>query len=235
MYLSVQRVRSVRGARGVNAVLYRHDGGQMSFADWQEAATTVLALARDRRPARAVARAIALPPGGNSVESSLDIACPDHTTSSSLDAAISDVRRSGARHAIVHVDDVAVAFSLNLQNVDVVGSLEELARAARALLDSEFAQVDMRPPLVIFQDHDEAGWVYALAAESAERVLAAGGQPGRVRVPYDVADDFRRIHGRLHPHVTDWVTGLAREAVLALGGAQILDNGQVVSEWPVRS
>jgi len=178
---------------------------------------------------------MAIAPGGNRVESFLDIACPDGTAPAAVEAAVAVARaRAGGERVAIEHAGVAVEFSVTVGTPDPGAALAELWDAARALLVGRPAPPwNAAPPLEIVVAHDEEGWTYQLTDASLGRLPEAAA-PARVGVPFDVADDLRRLHGNLYPFVAEWVTGLSREEVMALGGARFVENGRLVSQWPPR-
>ena len=99
------------------------------------------------------------------------------------------------------------------------------------------APAGFTPPLTILVASDGERWTFELDEASKVRVppvpdTQAG--TARVRVPFDVADDFRAVHGSLYPHVAEWLTHLSREDLARLGGIQFLHDGQRVWNLPAR-
>jgi hypothetical protein len=237
MYLLAQQVRSARGAEGVNVALYSHAGVELPAGFWQLAPGELLASVTGEYPGRRLASRAAVPPGGNSVQSFLDVAAPDEVTEAELEDALAALRaemmehrRSQRRHGRITAE-----LSVNLGEAHIEAAFNRLAAAALALYrDRTPSPWLAQPPLRIDTERDAAGWSFRLAAESADRVRAAGGRPARVQIRYEIADNFRRTHGKLYPHAAEWVTNLPRERLLTLGGTRFVEGGTVVDEWPER-
>lgn len=238
MYLSAQRVRAPRGATGVNVALYLHSGTEINPAVWGLPAHTTLATITSGNPGKLATSRVQIKPGGNSVESFVDVVAPDGTSATEIGNALEELRQqaTAARNpAVVRVGHVTAEFSMSLGEVRVANVFDELAGPALMLYSHpEPPTWVAAQPLTIDVQNDDEGWVFGLDLASAGRVTRAGGRPARVRVRYDVADDFRRVYGHLYPHAAQWVTNLSGEALLELGGAKFVHDGTVVGEWPAR-
>jgi hypothetical protein len=237
MYLSAQRVRTPRGATGVNVALYLHTGTGLGEETWRLPPRQTVERVATGCPGRLATSRVTIKPGGNSVERSIDIVAPDGSSLADVEAAIQELRSSGLAKPQVtaRVGDVTAQFSANRAFEDPVAAFNELAEPALALYAKpEPPSWTATPPLVVRVQNNDEGWIFQLDEESAKRVIAAGGRPARVRVRYDVADDFRRVYGHLYPHAAQWVTNLSGEALLELGGGRFVHRGTVVGEWPAR-
>jgi len=238
MYLSAQRVRSPRGARGINIAIYRHGGADFSAESWALPAAELLRRVTEEQPGKRWIERVDVAPGGNSVESFLDLVAPDDTPADALDQAIAALRPQAVASTRAHgrFGEVTAAFAVNLGELDIASVFDEIAGAALALYRQPTLPAwHALEPLVIAVTHDDDGWSFALEAQSAERVRAASGQPARAHVRYEVADAFRQVHGKLYPWVGQWVTNLSREQLLVLGGTRIVADGKIVDEWPKRA
>ncbi|MGD0679855.1 MAG: hypothetical protein ABSC94_31110 [Polyangiaceae bacterium] len=230
-------MRAPRGATGINVALYLHTGTELDAKVWELPADQMMTAITTKYLGRLATSRVEVKPGGNSVQSSIDVAAPDGTREPEVRAALNSLRASAltVRRATVRFDHVTASFSTNLGAVDA-DSFDELAGAALALYANPRPPPWLsKPPLVIDVQNDDDGWSFHLDAASVDRVMAAGGQPVRVRVRYEVADDFRRVYGHLYPYAAQWVTNLTGEVLLELGGAKFVHRGTVVSEWPART
>ena len=237
MYLSAQRVRAPRGETAVNVALYLHTGTDLGDDVWALSAPETIQAIASRRPGRLATSRVALKPGGNNVERAIDVVAPDGTSAADVNAALQMLRGDvlANREATVRVGQVTAAFSANGGMPDVVAAFDELAEPALALYARPGAPPWAgTPPLVIEAQTDDEGWTFRLTEESAKRVAVVGGRPVRVRIRYDVVDDFRKVYGHLYPHAAQWVTNLSGEALLELGGAKFVHHGTIVGEWPAR-
>jgi hypothetical protein len=233
MYLTVQRVASINGERGINGALYVHranrDDPMWSEPDIQQIASSNVGTQ--------VARRTDIAPGGNSVECFLDIAFPDDYTEAELRTALARVRDRIASSRIELVQGpVAIAFSQNLgEGARALKNYDQLCRAAFQLFRAQANQVvESELPLDIVAAIDETGWHFELTDASKARIQSIAGQESlaRVNVPLDVAEDFRQMYGELYPFVPEWVTGSSRDELAQVGGVRILRNGTVVWQWP---
>src|SRR5437016_4235315 len=84
MYLSVQRVRSSLHERGINGALYLHSSVRQD-SRWSH--PNLRAVVMGDVGKQAVAR-VDIAPGGNAVESLLDIVCPDDVSATELRNAL---------------------------------------------------------------------------------------------------------------------------------------------------
>ncbi len=236
MYLSAQRVRSPRGESGVNVLLFRH-GEAVPGAILGLPVPETLARVSQQQPGKLFASRLALTPGGNSVEAFLDLVAPDDAPIERLEAAIVALRsRLDEERPQLRLDLVTAEFSMNRPGEDAHARFDELASAALELYRAPASPAwEAAVPLSVRVEHDEEGWIFSVEAADHERLRAAGGAPTRVRMRFDVADDFRAMHGNLYPHVAQWVTSLSAEQLLALGGARFFEGEQIVGEWPRRT
>lgn len=237
MYLTAQRVRSPRGATGVNVALYLHTGTALPEDTWTLAPHQMVERVATTSSGRLATSRVTIKPGGNSVESSIDVAAPDGTSLADVQAAVRELRSAGVAKppVTVRVGDVTAEFTASRAVEDPSAAFNELAESALALYAKpEPPAWTATSPLTVRVQNNDEGWTFQLDEESAGRVIAAGGRPARVRVRYDVADDFRQVYGPLYPHAAQWVTNLSGEALLGLGGAKFINRGTIVGEWPAR-
>lgn len=237
MYLSAQRVRAPRGTTGINVALYLHSDTDLDVDVWALPAGQLMELITSRHPGRLATSKVEVKPGGNSILAFIDVAAPDGTAAAEVRSALQALRAPSLAdlRATVRVGNATASFSANLGLEDVSAAYDELARAALALYANPAPPPWLAlPALVIEVQNDDNGWLFRLDEHSATRVVEAGGQPARVRIRREVADDFRKLYGHLYPHAAQWVTNLSGEALLALGGARFVHGDQAVAEWPVR-
>lgn len=231
MYLTVQRVASREGARGINGALYEHGKDRRDpmwrAPDVQEIATSNLG--------NQVARRTDVRPGGNSVECFLDIIFPDDVSEVELRTALSRLRREIVGSRVSATDGlVSIVFSQNLgEGARAQANYDQLFRAAIRLFRGR-NEHETDDPLEILATIDESGWHFSLTDRSRRRLEARNDPPAfaRVNVPLDVADDFRRMYGELYPFVMEWVTALSRADLAVMGGVRIFHDNTVVWEWP---
>lgn len=93
MYLAAQRVRAPDGSGGINVAIYTHQLEQAQ-ATWFQPPEAALAFARVPEHRALLAIRYLLPPGGNRVESELEVAGPDTVDLPTLDGARRNARQA---------------------------------------------------------------------------------------------------------------------------------------------
>lgn len=240
MYLTAHRVRARDGRRGVNVALYLHEGTGIPADIWSRPPREVLTLVTTLQPGRRTSDRVTVAPGGNSVESYLDVVGPDGTPLATIERVLTALRAEVplTSRAFAQVGDVLAEFGVNLGEADRLAHFDELqGRACDLYADPSPPPWMGREPLTVNVATDEDGWRFQLDEPSAARIARHSGseiERTTLGIRFDVADDFRSLYGSLYPHVGEWVTGLSRDALLALGGVRFLQNGQVLALWPAR-
>lgn len=230
MYLTVQRVYAPHRGTGINGALYVH-GATRSDPGWNPPDLRSIV---DRNLGQRVAARLDLSPGGNAVQAFLDVVGPDDVTIEEVSEALQNLARNlRSSRQEEHCGPVSVEYCENLGSERREESLRELNDAALELFGQP-RHPKGSPPLVINLSHDDAGWRFELTDESAKRLAGAfpDSKYARVNVPYDVADDFRKMYGELYPHAVEWVTSKPRSELLSLGGVRIVEGATTVWEWP---
>lgn len=229
MYLVAQQVQSPRGSIGTNAVMYHHTLTSAPI-NWKSPDLEAIA---SRYPGERIAQHVEVPPGGNSVICYLDVAAHDQIPHSKINAALDELAlliEAGTPVAKLH-GEVAVEFRVAMiRALDEAPTLFiELRQAILQLLEHQhdIAQPSHAQPLTIRVEKDAQRWRFSLEPHDRSRVPTIATS---VTVPFDVADDFQALHGELHPHVAEWVTGLSREQILKLGGVRFV--GEINQQWP---
>lgn len=235
MYLTVQKVFAAHRGTGINGALYRH-GSTRTQREWHPPNLRAVVTGNLGEP---VVSRVDLSPGGNEVESFLDVACPD------------DVEREELREALMHFErditttrelktygPIAIEFCVCLGNDDPVAAFARLSTAALALFDQQTLHpAPLGEPLLIMVEQRSEGLVFSLDGQSKVRLQGVFGDigVGRVVVPVDVANEFGEMYGSLYPHAVEWVTSKPRSELLRLGGVRLVQDGRPVYEWPHRS
>ena len=237
MYLTVQRVRSSRGKRGINGALYLHGSGR-SDPRWAE--PDLRAIVGGDLGNQVVPR-VDVAPGGNAVESFLDVVCPDDISIDELRQALESFRHDlQSSRQLNTYGHFAVEFSLNLaEEGNERPAFDELRDAALDLFQQPRRKPWMdREPLIIHIEATENGWRFALDDASRQRLITHFGadlQLARVAMPFEVADDFTSTYGEIYPFVPEWVTSKPRNELLLLGGVRLVRDGETIWEWPRRA
>lgn len=235
MYLTVQRVFAPHRGTGINGALYRHGSTRAQHAwnppDLRDVVT--------RNLGDQVASRVDVTPGGNAVQSFLDIVCPDDVEGQEIREALKHFERemTGTR-ALETYGPIAIEFCISSGDADLVGEFAQLSSAAMALFDQQtLSPAPLGEPLSIVVEQRDEGFVFSLEPQSKVRLQDAFGDigVGRVVVPLNVANDFRGMYGSLYPHAVEWVTSKPRRELLRLGGVRFVRDGRPIWEWPHRS
>jgi hypothetical protein len=186
-----------------------------------------------------VASRVDVTPGGNAVQSFLDIVGPDDVEGREIREALALFQRDITETRELRTyGPIAIEFCVFLGNPDLVAEFRQLTSAAMALFDHQTLQpVSLGEPLVIVVEQRDEGVVFSLEPQSKVRLQNAFGEigVGRIVVPFNVANDFQEMYGSLYPHAVEWVTSKSRSALLRLGGVRFVREGLPVWEWPDRS
>lgn len=127
-----------------------------------------------------------------------------------------------------------VEFLVPDNSIDPAAIVTDLSGALRCLLEEQSGSPSLQP-IQVLVGHDETEWTFEVDPTSASRVRESVGAEhefARIGVPYHIADDFRRMHGALYPHIVQWVTGLGRDQIRKLGGATFMHQGKPVWRFP---
>jgi hypothetical protein len=230
MYLVAQRVRSMGGATGINATHYEHESGEV---DWTH--PDVFDFVTNRSPGKLVARELEVPPGGNAVLSYIDVLSPQLLPPDRIDEIVKQVvaSSSGSERARLTGNGWWAEYLVSGNREKEIGAL----RAALLRVASKTATLSSSPLRIIVTTDGER-WIFELDATSKQRISSnpeGQDRAARVSVPFDVADDFRAIHGALYPRVAEWLTKLPHEELEQLGGIEFVHNGQRVWSLPAQS
>lgn len=235
MYLTVQRVFAPHRGTGINGALYRH-GSTHTQPEWNppDLRTVVTSNLGDQ-----VASRVDVTPGGNAVQSFLDIVCPDDLDGREIREALKYFECDiSASRELKTYGSIAIEFCVSLGNADRVAEFAELSSAAMALLDQHtVSPAPLGEPLSIVVEQQDEGFIFSLEPQSKARLQDASGDigVGRVVVPFSVANDFQGVYGSLYPHAVEWVTSKPRSQLLRLGGVRFVREGQPIWEWPLPS
>lgn len=235
MYLTVQRVFAPHRGTGINGALYRH-GSTRAQREWNppDLRAVVTGNLGDQ-----VASRVDVTPGGNAVQSFLDIVCPDDVEGREIREALKrfETELIGTS-ALRTYGPIAIEFCVSLGNADLAAEFARLSSAAMALFEQRTQHpAPLGEPLLIVVEPRDEGFVFSLEPQSKVRLQDAFGDIGigRVVVPFNVANDFQGMYGALYPHAVEWVTSKPRSELLRLGGVRFVQEGRLVWEWPHRS
>jgi len=241
MYVTAHRVRSRKGAEGINSFLHEHAGDDGVGLNW--GAPDIAAIS-ERLVGKLVADSYDVPPGGNRVLSYLEAAAPDGTSVKALREALRALRRKvdSKREypALVRTGSIVCRCWVGQEHLDGADQeFDRLSERILTLLGSPRREACAAgEPLQVLFSLDEKGYHFELSQESSKRVREAHRhkrwQRRRIHVPPDVMLDFESVHGDIYPHVATMLTGLRVEDVIRLGGVVFIlqSTGREVRRWP---
>lgn len=230
MTANIVRASRFGGKLGANA--FRHSVvDELKHGPISE---TLEAVAKN--PGRVIGCSIAIPPGGNEVESYLDLLISEP---SEIEAALQEAHLKIADSASPERSSVQVEAALQQgmfrfscdEGIEPLAALEQLKSAARTSQEAP-------APLRIFstQEVGERGGAllfYRLEQPTVERLRKLHGsdwQDSPVRVHEDVHHQFVDIHGPLMPHIIEVLTGLNEKDIEGLGGLILTSSSGEVTE-----
>ncbi|MBI3183016.1 MAG: hypothetical protein HYZ28_12840 [Myxococcales bacterium] len=240
MLLTAQRVRSPWSRKeGINAFLFHHGAESAARIDW---ATPDLERVLQEEPGELVAELVDVVPGGNAVESYLDVLAPDGTSKQVILAELSRTTPELILRLGSQVRAGPVTLRLDARHLPAserVAEIQALKERLAALLAAPTPTFwHDKPPLVVRAGRTEEGWRYYLEDASAMRVRDFIGEdwnPPSVTVNDDVKADFQASDGDLLPQVLPTLVGLSAESALLLGGVVVRGvGGELLNEWPAR-
>lgn len=237
MLLTAQRVRSPRQA-GVNVFFFHHGAEESAKIDWSSPNIDEIASGR---PGQLVSETIEVIPGGNSVESFLDVVAPDGTSKEAIVAMLRSPELLEASEQGRAVVRAPLAARLHAERLPREARNAEL-RTLRDKLALLLAHPRPPPwhslkPLVVLARRESDGWRYLPEAESVARIRGLLGRdwtpPKSVGLSDDVQQQFEVAHGDALPHLLPALLDLSAEGALQLGGVRVVGTGgEVIAEWP---
>lgn len=234
MYLTAHRLRSPDDRTGINAFLYWHGDRTIEWElDPKRHAEGGLG-----EPARSH---LEVEPGGNFVDSYLDVITTDDKVVDEIEASSGEVmdelsESKEASRITRRLDDLSIRFySSSRIPSTVLREFATLRQVALSLLEVERREAD---PLIIFRQRGDGESKYCLAEATVERLEAFTGEEYLTRcisVSDPMADDFRTLHQT--SIVEDIALGLANLPLFEierLGGVIVLDrrSGRVIWSSP---
>jgi hypothetical protein len=241
MYTTAHRVWSRRtDQRGINAFLHRHDRSEDSV-DWN--AHDVLAVVTETIPGRLASESIQIAPGGNEVQSHLDVVAPDDTSLSEIQKALASAAKqiSTSANLEVQTGHVWVGFGCQINfRTRAQAEFDALAAAVENVLVATPKPRTDGIPIRILVSNENGALVCRLDGAAIERVKALQGQPnevelvGQVSATHAVIEDFNRIYGDITPELVSTLTRLTKDQLLAMGGFHFVDKktNQILHTWP---
>jgi hypothetical protein len=231
MYVTAQHVRSSTGKDGINAFRFGHQGMAI---DWSSVDLSQLVEQHDRK---LLSQQLAVPPGGNSVISYLDVAGSDETPVVEIEGVLRKVRESVKREIRAQrFGALQISFLYNREG-DAGAEYDGLASAVLSLFRGPSS---LRPaPLTLLVTRGSEQSTFALDKTSIDR-LARIHQPGwhaaNVSVSRDIQHDLDALHGDPLSYIVQLITGLDRDQLFEQGGVVLVDGAtsRRLAAWPRR-
>lgn len=238
MYATAHRVLARRSQQqGINAFLHLHDSSS-EVVDWRS--PDRFAVVTEQNPGRLVNEVIEIIPGGNEVQSHLDVVAPDGTPLDAVRAALAkaaEILPDGEARSLSD-GNIVVAFGcqIGLRGAEKL-EFDELSAAIDRVLAQPAAPRTQGAPVRIGVSHENGAVVCRLDQAEMARIAAVQGHPHEsvaVRTARDVLDDFEEIYGEIGPEFAQVITGLTLEQLFAIGGFQFVDAAthRVLRQWP---
>jgi hypothetical protein len=231
MYVTAQRVRSAGGSVGINAFLYLHGAGGIPECDIDELVA--------RPPGSRQHQLVTLQPGGNTVDSYLDVIAPDEVDEDSIREFLlrcadrlpefSKPAQPVRRNEMWSEDDFVARFNWSSR---VPGrASDELIRLGTRILAiiSDFRRTDSLPeqePLQVRVSRQDTSLEFTLSPESLARLsdnLDEGWSADRITIDFDTLAAFEQIHGPFWPHAVEALVPLEPEVLERMGGVRVVD------------
>lgn len=204
MYLTTHRVRAESGATGYNGFLYLH--GDEPVPD---------ILDRDRvgeePPGECVAEILTVQPGGNEVDSYLDLVGPDTADLDDLDHALGEfsekISREGSDDSAVWTGEQFAGrfFATDRTPGSPFDEFNRLFRVSLNLLSQHLE--GEQPSLMIVEERNPPRWTYRVTEESASHIPPdenyEEGYIPNVEMLDRTRDGFEQTHGSIYPMLVD--------------------------------
>lgn len=227
MYLTAHRVRHESGATGYNGFMYLHGGEPIStHLESDEVG--------ESPPGECVAKTISVPPGGNSVDSYLDVVVPDDFSEERLADELGHI---GAEldpdldRATVERGEVGVRF---VSTHRVPGSSkDEFKRLSNVVvaLRRQLAEGKTDAALVIEENRTDDGRRYTLAAETESEFVAEQLQLSPVKVDRNTLDALQAKHGSIYPLLVDLLVPPDVEVPDRFSHVVVIDSETGEARW----
>jgi hypothetical protein len=240
MYITAQRVRNRSGKTGINSFLYVHTDTQLQGIEWTEAGLLDIA---DNNLGDLVAEVVEVPPGGNSVLSYIDVACPNNASLKGITATTDGLAKNaieGRPFFSTHGDVVARMYIQPGLGVSLAFEVQALVtHLIKTATDRPEPTWKGKEPLIVMVRIDAERSVYFLDDKSKSRV--AGHRKvelpfGIVNIDHDTQDMFDELHGDITKHAIPLVCGMDLEEIASMGGVVVVNDytGDLVWQWPKR-
>jgi hypothetical protein len=233
MYLTAHRVWSrIEAQEAIHAFYYRH-GATPQKVDWN---SPDIARIADAEPGELIASQVVLPPGGNEVKSYLDVAAPDATPVTQVEAAVAtfetDVTSSTSATVTALVDGVALRF---YARSSAISSKREEFAALWAEARKLYEHPSPSAPLVVKVEETPEGELRLhLDEASGDRVRAVLGADWavpRILVEADAVRLFADLRGSWLGALIPVLAGLDADRVAALGGIRFERTRDGATLW----
>lgn len=241
MYVTAQRVRSSQGEVGINAFLYLHGTDGIPDGDVEDLV--------EKPPGSRRHQLVSVGPGGNAVDSYLDVVAPDGVGEDELRtflqdcaAALPEQPKSAhpvRRERTWNSDDgnFVARFNWSSRIPRTAGDeLSQLAVRVLALIEDfrTSGRGRAQNPLEIYATRHEDHTTLVLSPESIERLEDEIGQQGfsdRVTIDHDTLVAFQQIHGRFWPHAAELLISVEPDVLERMGGVRVIDGDSKRVLW----
>lgn len=242
IYVTAQRVRSHDGDVGINGFLYETDAGELSEVEFDEL------IERSLGPPDC--QSVSVEPGGNAVESFVDIVVAGidddldvDTVSSRLDnwtdeLGNDDYRSPPPRQEAFHdTERLRARFNWNSriphEPADELRRLNGRAVGLLARLQEPGSSSRSDDPLEITAARADGELTLSLTERSVQKLEDELDRPlgtSSVSIDSETLEAFERLHGKFLPHAADLLIPVDVDRIDELAGVRVVDerNDQVL-------
>jgi hypothetical protein len=238
MYLTAHRLyQSGEDSGWINVFYHVHGDAPLEGVNWGD---PDVALIAERFPGKLIGALTECAPGGNPVDSYLDIATRDATPRGRVEAALDSIRNSlptgrGSKQWMIDQVAIRVYFGKHIEsrNIDTFDAFRD--RLVKLLRNPRRCSWKGRKkPLIVEVTSKKDGTQYKLTRESVIKIQRTKGRRWAVpiiSVSHNVKKEFETTHGDLRQAILETVTGLNRSSLLDHGGVVFKDLASGADEW----
>lgn len=235
MYVTAHRVRSPEGAVGINGSLYLHGRSELPENLDIEAVA-------EEPPGETVVSQLQVRPGGNFVDSYLDVVTLDDMDAQQLSGSLTAIGRKlqGARpdsKRLVEHEDVQVRFYCSRRVPDKVS--DEFERLARVVVSLAAQREEHRRddvPLRIREIREGGVTQFELSAQTKQVLDEADLRPRdyEIVLTNEVRRELTALHGSIYPLLPDLLLDPSADASGIFTDVHVIDDesGEII--WTTR-